>query len=145
MTLFKILLVDDSRGIRKALSRSLRDDRIELLDADSATAALGILEKQTVDLIIADEHMPGLSGTDLLRLVKERFPETIRFMLTGATDIDVAKDAINRGEVERFFTKPWDDAELRRAVKHALSRLYNERKESAEVFLGRIGDSGTLG
>ncbi len=145
MTLFKILLVDDSRGIRKALSRSLRDDRIELLDADSATAALGILEKQTVDLIIADEHMPGLSGTDLLRLVKERFPETIRFMLTGATDIDVAKDAINRGEVERFFTKPWDDAELRRAVKNALSRLYNERKESAEVFLGRIGDSGTLG
>jgi response regulator RpfG family c-di-GMP phosphodiesterase len=138
-------LVDDSRGIRKALSRSLRDDRIELLDADSATAALGILEKQTVDLIIADEHMPGLSGTDLLRLVKERFPETIRFMLTGATDIDVAKDAINRGEVERFFTKPWDDAELRRAVKNALSRLYNERKESAEVFLGRIGDSGTLG
>ena len=121
MSEFTLLLVDDSPNILKAMARVFRPEGYNLLLAGSAKEAIEIMTNEKVDLIITDENMPGLSGTDLLRVVREAHPSVVRFMVTGADDIEVAKNAINRGEIYRFFTKPWDDFELLVCVKQALA------------------------
>jgi DNA-binding NtrC family response regulator len=120
MRRFRILLVDDSPNIRKAMVRIFRDEGYDIITAESASAALAVLSREIVDVIISDQQMPGLTGNDLLRTVRERFPDLVRIMVTGADDIEVAKDAINSGHIYRFFTKPWDDFELVLAVRDAL-------------------------
>lgn len=121
MSEFTLLLVDDSPNILKAMARAFRPEGYNLLLAGSAKEAIEIMTNEKVDLIITDENMPGLSGTDLLRVVRETHPFVVRFMVTGADDIEVAKNAINSGEIYRFFTKPWDDFELLVCVKQALA------------------------
>ncbi|RKX29684.1 MAG: response regulator [Candidatus Zixiibacteriota bacterium] len=116
----KILLVDDSPNILKALQRVLRPEGYHLLTATCAEEAMKVIESRNIDMIITDENMPGISGTDLLRIVRDKYPLIVRIMITGADDIEVAKNAINNGEIYRFFTKPWDDFELLISVKHAL-------------------------
>ena len=130
MCQFKILLVDDSPNVLKALQRTFRAEGYTMLTAESAQEALAVLEKEVVDVIITDENMPGISGTELLRLVKERYPDTVRIMLTGLTDIEVAKNAINNGEIYRFFSKPWDDFELLISVRYALQQKTVERENT---------------
>lgn len=122
MLQFKILLVDDSPNILKALLRTLRPEGYATFTAGSAREAMDVLETESIDLIVTDENMPGLSGTDLLRVMKNRYPSVIRIMVTGASDIEVAKEAINRGEIYRFFTKPWDDFELLISIRYALQQ-----------------------
>ena len=123
-----ILLVDDSPSILKALQRTLRAEGYRTYTANSADEALQVMDGVNIDLIVTDENMPGTSGTKLLQVVRDKFPEVIRFMLTGATDIEVAKNAINKGEIRRFFTKPWDDFELQIAVRQALDQKELERE-----------------
>lgn len=130
MCRFKILLVDDSPNVLKALQRTFRAEGYTMFTAESAQEAMAVLEKENIDVIITDENMPGLSGTELLRLVKERFPDIVRIMLTGLTDIEVAKNAINNGEIYRFFNKPWDDFELVISVRHALNQKMVERENT---------------
>lgn len=125
-----ILLVDDSQNVLNALLRLFRSDGYGLHTAQSAQDALKVIAENEIDLIISDEGMPGLQGTELLRLIKERFPTVIRFMLTGVDDIRVAQRAINSGEIARFFTKPWNDSELTLAVREALERRGLEQENS---------------
>ncbi len=119
---FSILLVDDSSSILKALTRVFRGEGHKIYMATSATDALEILGHNEVDLIISDEMMPGTSGTELLQNVRNMYPNMIRIMLTGISSIEVAKDAINKGEVHRFFNKPWEDFELLVSVRHLLEK-----------------------
>jgi two-component system, probable response regulator PhcQ len=119
---YKIMLVDDSPNILKSLKRALKDDNYTIFTCDSALRALQVLLDVSVDLIICDENMPDLSGTDLLRMVCIHNPSTIRIMITGLTDPNVVREAINRGEVYRFFNKPWDDMELITTVRQALQK-----------------------
>ena len=116
---FVILLVDDSLYALKALKRTLVPEGYTIFTADSAQNALKVLGAEPIDLVITDEHMPGTSGTDLLKTVRTLYPDVIRIMLTGLTDIEVARNAINQGEIYRFFNKPWDDFELIAAVRQA--------------------------
>ena len=125
---FKILLVDDSANVLKSLRRTFQPEGYNILTAESAQAAMVILEDQMVDMIITDENMPGLSGSDFLSMVRKRFPEIIRIMITGMTDIEVAKNAINRGEIYRFFNKPWDDFELLLSVRQAFKQRMIEKE-----------------
>ena len=120
MNNFKILLVDDSQNVLSALKRTFRPENYELFFALSATEALDILKKETIDLIISDENMPEVSGTDLLKLVRAKYPSMIRIMLTGLVDFETVKNAINKGEIYKYLNKPWDDFELLLTVKYAL-------------------------
>jgi DNA-binding NtrC family response regulator len=131
MSRFKILLVDDSPQILKALERCLKNKGYEIFAAESGRVALEILETEKIDLIITDENMPGLSGTDLLSVVKRVHPGIIRIMLTGLTDVEIVKNAVNRGELYRFFTKPWDDFELSIAVRQGLDKKALEDENMA--------------
>ncbi len=130
MNQFKILLVDDSRPVLHALERMLLGQGYIIHTAESGHGALDILRTQDIDLIITDESMPGLSGTDLLGVLKNLYPDVIRIMLTGIADMEVLKNAVNRGEIYRFFTKPWDDYELLLAVRQGLQHRFLEKENS---------------
>ncbi len=114
-----LLLVDDEQNIVSALKRLVRRDGYEILTANSGAEALEILEKNAVDVIISDQRMPGMTGVEFLSKVKELYPDTIRLMLSGYTELTSVTDAINEGAVFRFLTKPWDDEKLRASIKEA--------------------------
>ena len=114
-----ILFVDDEVNILKALQRLLRTEDMNVLCASRAAEALELLEKHPTQVVVTDQRMPEMSGVDFLAHVRERQPDIVRMMLTGYTEMKVAVDAINRGEIYRLITKPWNDDELRATVRQA--------------------------
>jgi len=117
-----LLIVDDEPGIRSALNRALRGDGYHILTADGGAAALDVLAVNAVQVIISDQRMPGMSGTEFLNTVKQLHPDTVRIILSGYTDLDVVTESVNRGAVYKFLTKPWDDHALREQVRDAFRR-----------------------
>jgi response regulator RpfG family c-di-GMP phosphodiesterase len=130
-----VLFVDDEVNILKALQRLLRHDEMNVLCAPRATEALEILERTAVQAVVTDQRMPEMTGVDLLSEVRERQPDVVRMLLTGYTEMDVAVDAINRGQVYRLITKPWNDDELRATIRQAFDHweLKNEIKRLNQV------------
>jgi DNA-binding NtrC family response regulator len=110
--LYRVLLVDDDPNLLDALRRALRKDPFQILTAPSGAEALSILEDEHIDVVVSDQDMPGMSGTEFLSQVQEKFSETIRFMLTGNATLETAIDAINKGAITRFFTKPCNPVDL---------------------------------
>ena len=123
METHRVMLVDDEDLVLKALERSLRKENYKLIAAGSAQQALEILKQKRVDLIISDHLMPGMTGLEFLKLVKAKYPEVIRIILSGHADLDIVISAINEGEVYRFLTKPWNDEELKLNIRLALQNL----------------------
>ncbi len=117
-----LLLVDDEPNILTALKRLFRRDGHLILSANSGAQALELLTQHRVDVIITDQRMPGMTGVEMLRAVKELYPDTIRIVLSGYTELQSVTDAINEGAVYRFLTKPWDDAQLREQVFKAFEQ-----------------------
>lgn len=115
-----ILFVDDEENILSALVRLFRKEDYEILTAPNGMDALKIMEEKDVSLVISDNRMPGMSGIDLLARASEISPDTMRIMLTGYSDLEAAIAAINKGEVYRFITKPWNDEELKLTVRQSL-------------------------
>lgn len=128
MSLHKILIVEDEEFVRKALVRLLERDGNALIASPSAEDALEILDKEDVDLVVSDHLMPGMKGLEFLEVVRQRRPEILRIILTGYADTAMAVEAINKGEVYRFLTKPWDDDDLRLTIRLALHHQDLERK-----------------
>ncbi|MFH1486946.1 MAG: response regulator, partial [Chloroflexota bacterium] len=131
-----ILCVDDEQSILDALRRLFRKEEYELLLAASAEEGLQILEQKSVDLILADHRMPGLSGIDLLRRARVLQPEAVRIVLSGYTDVDALTAAINEGEIYRFISKPWNNEELKITVRRSLegARLAARNKELSQAI-----------
>jgi putative nucleotidyltransferase with HDIG domain len=114
-----VLFVDDEVNILKALQRLLRMEDMHVLTASRANEALELLERHPTQVVVSDQRMPEMSGVDFLAVVRERHPDIVRMMLTGYTEMNVAVDAINRGEIYRLITKPWNDDELRATIRQA--------------------------
>lgn len=133
MTPDTILCVDDEQHILDALKRAFFELPFTVLVAGSAEEALEQLKKQEIKVVISDERMPGMSGAQLLEIVSKEYPATIRIMLTGHASLNAAIAAINRGEIYRFFTKPWDTLELGFAVQAALEK-YNLEAENRRLL-----------
>lgn len=131
-----LLLVDDEPNILSALQRLFRRDGYTILATDSAEAALKMLATQSVDVILSDQRMPGMSGVEFLRRVKETHPETVRIVLSGYTDLQFITDAINEGAIYKFLTKPWDDAQLREQVREAFrsKEIADENRRLTEAL-----------
>ena len=117
-----ILFVDDEEGILSALKRVFRKEDYEINTCTGPEEALALLEKQTIDLIISDHNMPRMTGTEFLEKASEIQPDTIKILLTGFADVNIAMDAINSGRVYKFILKPWNDQDLRVTVKQALKQ-----------------------
>lgn len=141
----RIMIVDDDKNILESLSRVLRDPSYELMLCDSAMDAWNIIthEEKPIDILISDNKMPEVDGVDLLVAVRKKYPNTIRIMLTGHSNLADAQAAINHGEVYKFLTKPCDPEDLKLIVKHALAhrdlwtenrRLLDKVKEQEQVL-----------
>jgi len=121
-----LLLLDDEENILNALKRSLRREGYRILTATDAEQAFDVLARNNVEVILSDQRIPGASGTEFLSKVKELYPDTVRMMLSGYTNLDAVTDAINRGAIYKFLMKPWKDAELREQI-HEAFRTYKSR------------------
>jgi CheY-like chemotaxis protein len=117
-----LLVVDDEPSICSALKRTLRRDGYRIHTASSGSDALKVLATNPIQVIISDQRMPEMTGTDFLHIVKELYPDTLRIILSGYTDLAVVTDSVNRGAVFKFLTKPWDDDLLREQVRDAFRR-----------------------
>lgn len=116
-----ILLVDDEKNILNSMARLLRSDDREIVTAENSREALGKLKSiGGTDLVISDNRLPDFSGIDFLIKVKQLYPDTIRILITGYPDMESVIHAINKGQVYRFITKPWDNEEIKIIVKQAL-------------------------
>jgi len=122
MTERTLLLVDDEENIATALMRLLRRDGYRILRAKSGKEGLELLASNAVGVIISDQRMPEMTGVEFLSRVKELYPDTVRIVLSGYTELNSVTDAINRGAIYKFLTKPWDDDLLRANVEEAFHR-----------------------
>jgi len=127
----KVLLVDDEQNVLRSLARLLRSEDYQVLTAASGEEGLEILSSTQVHLIISDQRMPGMSGTEFLQKTAEVCPDSVRIMLTGYSDIKTAEEAINKVGIFRFLTKPWNDEDLKVTIRQGLEkwlmRDYNRR------------------
>jgi class 3 adenylate cyclase len=113
-----VLYVDDEPGNLTVFEAAFEDDH-EILLAQSGPDALGILAEHPVDILVTDMRMPGMTGTELLKRVIPRYPDIIRMVLTGCTDIDSVVQAANQGQVYQYITKPWEDDQVRMLLRGA--------------------------
>ncbi|BCK87882.1 regulator of RpoS [Sideroxyarcus emersonii] len=137
-----LLLVDDEEEIGAALARLLRSDGYTILRASSGIEGLEILAQHEVGVVISDQRMPEMSGVEFLTRVYELYPQTIRIVLSGYADLASVTDAINRGAIYKFFTKPWDNEALRADVQEAFRRY--ELKRQKEKLLHDIQGANVL-
>ena len=114
-----LLLVDDEDNVVASLKRLLRRDGYRIVTANSGAQGLQRLAEQPVDVIVSDQRMPGMTGVEFLRRAKELFPDTVRMVLSGYTELQSITDAINEGAIYKFLTKPWDDERLRGHIEEA--------------------------
>lgn len=117
-----LLVLDDETNILRALTRVLRRDGYRIITATKAQDAFSLLAKHDVQVILSDQRMPEMSGTEFFSRVKKLYPETMRIILSGYTDLQSVTEAINQGAIYKFLTKPWDDEQLRNTVAQAFKQ-----------------------
>jgi response regulator RpfG family c-di-GMP phosphodiesterase len=125
-----ILYVDDERGNRVVFEQSLQAE-FNLVTAQNAAEALEVLEKHETAVIVSDIRMPSMTGDELLRIVKERYPQVIRMVVTAYADVDPILRAINEGLVARYIIKPWIRAELVQVLRWAIEAWTFSRDSAA--------------
>lgn len=117
---YSVLFVDDEQSILNSLKRLLLDEDFGVLTAVGGQEALNLLANgERPAVIVSDQRMPGMDGAEFLAQAREISPESIRIMLTGYSDIGAAVDAVNRGGISRYITKPWNDEELKHVIREA--------------------------
>lgn len=119
-----LLLVDDEAHVLTSLQRLLRQDGYHILVAQSAAEGFELLALHPVQVILCDQRMPAMSGTVFLDRVKDLYPDTFRIVLSGYTDLESIMDAVNRGAIYRFYTKPWDNKVLRDNIREAFRHYW---------------------
>ncbi len=132
MTTNTVLFVDDEKNILSSLARLFRKEGYNILTAESGSDGLTLAGRNELSLIVSDHRMPGMEGVEFLSRVKPLAPDAPRFMLTGYADINAVMAAINKGEVSRFITKPWNDEELKLLVRDGVER-YGLVKENRRL------------
>jgi FixJ family two-component response regulator len=143
-----LLLVDDEDNIVAALKRLLRRDGYHIVTASSAVEGLQRLAEQEVDVIVSDQRMPGMTGVDFLHRAKALYPDTMRLVLSGYTELQSIIDAVNEGAIYKFLTKPWDDQLLRSHVAEAFrqkeladdNRRLAREVETANADLAKLNE-----
>jgi diguanylate cyclase (GGDEF)-like protein len=134
-----LLIVDDDVNVLAALHRLFRRDNYRVLTAASPAEGFELLALYKIQVILCDQRMPVMSGTEFLSKVKEMYPDTIRIILSGYTGVESVLDSINRGAIYRFYTKPWDDKELRDNVRHAFRHYWLQHGPYDDRKAPRVG------
>jgi len=125
-----LLLLDDEPNVLSSLTRLLRRDSYQILAAHNSQEAFSLLATHEVQVVVSDQRMPDMSGTEFLNRVRKLYPGTVRIILSGYAELESVLNAINRGEIYRFYTKPWDDQVLRDNIREAFR--YHELMHGGE-------------
>lgn len=135
MSVPKVLFVDDEKNVLSSIQRLMHKEEFNVTVTDSPEEALCYLADDSYSVIVSDQRMPSMDGSKLLGKAREISPDTIRIILTGYADTEAAIEAINRGAVYRFLTKPWNDEEMRLLIRQAVSQfeLVAENKRLHEL------------
>lgn len=124
----KILCVDDERNVLRALERIFLDDDYEIVLAGSGEEGLKIMEESgPFQVVVSDYRMPVMNGVEFLKGVYDRWPQTVRIVLSGYADASAIVAAINEGHIYRFIPKPWNDDELRVTIQNCLERYFLQK------------------
>ncbi len=140
----RVLFVDDEPAVTHGLRVALRKEPWEIVTADSGEEALNRLSESPFDVVVSDERMPGLQGSDFLSIVRRDHPETIRIILSGQADLPAAVKAINSAEIYRFLLKPCPAEEVGLTIREALKRRDERRSFEAWRERHRGPDRGEL-
>lgn len=136
----KILCVDDEQNVLKALCRLFMDEDYEILTAPSGEKGLEVLSSEpAIQVIISDYRMPGMNGVDFLKQVYDRWPDTMRIVLSGYADTATVVAAVNEGHIYKFMPKPWNDDELKIAIAHTVETYFLQKENQA--LTEKLGDS----
>jgi len=132
---YRILIIDDERDVLDALYMTLnrsKQFKSEIFLVEDGDTALTIMDDQEFDLILTDYKMPKMNGIELLKKAINKSPNQVRMLITGYSDINIAKDAINKAQVHNYIEKPWDDDELVLTIHEALKR--KDDRESTKII-----------
>lgn len=116
-----LLIIDDEPDILKALTRQFRR-KYNVFSTTNAEDGFGIMEKENIQVVLSDQRMPGLTGVDFFSRIKSKYPDALKLILTGYSDIEAVIGAINDGQVFRYVTKPWNPEELETIIKEAFEK-----------------------
>ena len=133
-----VLYVDDEESNRQAFISAFRRT-FRVFTAATLQEAWDVLVKQEIHVVLSDQRMPGSSGTELLRLVREKFPSVRRILVSGYSDLQALVDAINQCAVTRYISKPWDPGSMITAVQDAIAEIRQEREKQA--FTAQLEES----
>jgi len=133
-----VLFVDDDAGNRQAFQAAFRH-RMRILLAADLHEAWALLSTNKVHVLITDQRMPATSGSELLTLVKERFPDVRRMLVTAYSDLEAIIDAVNNGGVVKYFAKPWVNDQLMNAVEDAFFDI--KREEEREAYTRKLEEA----
>ncbi len=133
-----LLLVDDEEDNLFLLKRTLERD-YPVVAVTSAEEALEVFARERVDLLLADNRLPGMSGIQLCAEVANRWPDTARILVTGFTEVRDLLDAINEGQVYQYITKPWDAPQLKLTVRRALEAF--ELQQETKRMVSRLWEN----
>ncbi len=126
-----ILYVDDEENNLISFKATFRL-KYNIMIAVSADAAMKILETKPVEIIITDQRMPNMTGIEFLEKVIEKYPDPVRILLTGYADMNAVIDAVNKGKIYHYLSKPWSEQELEETIKKAFE-VYQASKEIKEM------------
>jgi signal transduction histidine kinase/CheY-like chemotaxis protein len=129
----KILYIDDEIENLEGFEFTFMNN-YEIFTAQNASKGLKILEENSIKVVICDQRMPEITGVDLLKIIKEKFPDSVRIILTAYADLENAVDAINKGEIFRYLSKPWNKNDLKATIENALE-TYNLKFENKKLFV----------
>ncbi len=134
-----VLFVDDESFVLDALRRVFRQDEYTLLFAGNANEAMTILERTSVQVVVSDFRMPGMNGGEFLHAVAEKWPDTIRIILSGFADMTSVISSINEGQIYKFISKPWRNEELLEVVRASVEKYWQqiELRALAEAALAQ--------
>jgi len=127
-----ILYVDDEENNLISFKANFRI-KYNVFTAISGQVALDLLKKEDISVIITDQRMPEMTGVAFLEKVCELYPETIRILLTGYADISAVIDAVNKGKIFQYLSKPWNEKELDETIQNAYE-IYSKKQETIEQF-----------
>jgi DNA-binding NtrC family response regulator len=128
---YGVLYVDDEINNLNSFKAAFRRD-FEIYTAQSAREGRKVLDSNEIGVIITDQRMPGMTGIEFLESILAIYPDTIRILLTGFSDMNAVMDAINRGQVYKYLVKPWQNDELKLYIQNAME-IYHLRRENKDL------------
>ncbi|MBK7143023.1 MAG: response regulator [bacterium] len=132
MDRYSVLFVDDEPNILRSLTRLFHRESFDVLVASGGEEALELLRSRPVQLVVTDNIMPRMTGVELIKKIRDSWPDTLRIILSGQSDMQAVLGAVNQGEAFRFLLKPWTDSDLKANVYIALAH-YKLRQDVASL------------